>query len=134
MNKGKPRANDEDRVIGARIRQARIMAGLTQAQLAERIGVTYQQLHKRETGKNRVPVASLRLTAAACGIQLEDLLDIDDEPALVTGNRGRIMIRLHTATQELDDDLLLRIVQIVEGMVAGFSDDTEKAVGDGARL
>ena len=40
--------------VGARIRERRIMLGLTQLQLAEVIGVTYQQLHNYERGINRV--------------------------------------------------------------------------------
>ena len=35
-----------DRALALRIRQRRIMQGLTQQQMAERIGVTYQQAHK----------------------------------------------------------------------------------------
>src|SRR5207302_9567919 len=43
-----------DNHIGRRIRDRRIMLGLTQQQLAEVIGVTYQQAHKYERGINRV--------------------------------------------------------------------------------
>ena len=40
--------------IAARIKQARLEAGLTQAQAAERIGVTYQAISNYERGKNRM--------------------------------------------------------------------------------
>src|SRR5260221_2257574 len=42
-----------DRHVGARIRERRVMLGLTPQQLAELIGVTYQQAHKYERGINR---------------------------------------------------------------------------------
>src|SRR5215208_6446639 len=45
--------------VGARIRERRIMLGLTQQQLAELIGVTYQQAHKYERGINRVSAGRL---------------------------------------------------------------------------
>src|SRR5258706_15216779 len=45
--------------VGARIRERRIMLGLTQQQLAEMIGVTYQQAHKYERGINRVSAGRL---------------------------------------------------------------------------
>src|ERR1700681_2038705 len=45
--------------VGARIRERRIMLGLTQQQLAELIGVTYQQAHKYERGLNRVSAGRL---------------------------------------------------------------------------
>ena len=45
--------------VGGRIRERRIMLGLTQKQLAEMIGVTYQQAHKYERGINRVSAGRL---------------------------------------------------------------------------
>jgi transcriptional regulator with XRE-family HTH domain len=45
--------------VGARIRERRIMLGLTQQQLAKLIGVTYQQAHKYEFGINRVSAGRL---------------------------------------------------------------------------
>ena len=45
--------------VGSRIRERRILLGLTQQQLAEMIGVTYQQAHKYERGINRVSAGRL---------------------------------------------------------------------------
>src|SRR6202011_3479100 len=45
--------------VGGRIRERRMMLGLTQKQLAEMIGVTYQQAHKYERGMNRVSAGRL---------------------------------------------------------------------------
>jgi hypothetical protein len=42
------RPQDVDRFVGARIRQRRILLGPTQQQMAELIGVTYQQAQVRE--------------------------------------------------------------------------------------
>src|SRR5258708_34903553 len=53
------RVQDIDRHVGARIRESRIMLGLTQQQLADLIGVTYQQAHKYERGINRVSAGRL---------------------------------------------------------------------------
>jgi DNA-binding XRE family transcriptional regulator len=47
---GRAGAQDVDRHVGARMRERRIMLGLTQPQLADLIGVTYQQAHKYEKG------------------------------------------------------------------------------------
>ena len=55
----RPRAQDIDCHIGARLRQLRIMNGLTQQMLADLIGVTYQQAHKYETGVNRIAAGRL---------------------------------------------------------------------------
>jgi transcriptional regulator with XRE-family HTH domain len=45
--------------VAHRIRQGRIMLGLSQQQLAPMIGVTYQQIHKYERGLNRISAGRL---------------------------------------------------------------------------
>jgi DNA-binding XRE family transcriptional regulator len=63
---GRGRPENINRHVGARIRQRRIMLGLTQQQLAELVGVTYQQAHKYEHGINRVAAGRLyKMTAPA---------------------------------------------------------------------
>ena len=53
------RANAADRYVGNRIRERRVMLGLSQQQLAQMIGVTYQQAHKYERGLNRISAGRL---------------------------------------------------------------------------
>jgi transcriptional regulator with XRE-family HTH domain len=48
-----------DKKIGAQIRAARAEAGLSQQALAKLTGITFQQIQKYETGRNRVSVARL---------------------------------------------------------------------------
>lgn len=56
---GGSRATNTDRHVGTRIRERRIMLGLSQQQLADMIGVTYQQAHKYERGINRISAGRL---------------------------------------------------------------------------
>lgn len=56
-------ANDVDRLVGDRIRRRRILMGLTQDQLGEALGISYQQIQKYETGANRVSAGRLYLIA-----------------------------------------------------------------------
>ena len=67
---GRSRALDVDRYVSLRIRQRRIMLGLTQQQMAELIGVTYQQAHKYETGINRISAGRLYQIARALGVDI----------------------------------------------------------------
>jgi transcriptional regulator with XRE-family HTH domain len=60
--------DDTDRHVGARMRGRRRMLGLTQHQLAELIGVSYQQANKYETGLNRVSAGRLYQLARALGV------------------------------------------------------------------
>jgi transcriptional regulator with XRE-family HTH domain len=59
-----------DRYVGARIRERRILLGLTQQQMADLIGVTYQQAHKYEKGINRVAAGRLYSIGRALGVEV----------------------------------------------------------------
>lgn len=45
--------------VGKRIRHRRWMVGMTQQQLAELVGIKFQQIQKYETGMNRVSASRL---------------------------------------------------------------------------
>jgi len=62
------RAGDVDRHVGQRIRERRVMLGLSQQQMAEMIGVTYQQAHKYERGINRISAGRLFEIAQVLGV------------------------------------------------------------------
>lgn len=72
---GRGRALDVDHYVSLRIRQRRIMLGLTQQQMAELIGVTYQQAHKYETGINRISAGRLYQIAQALGVDIGYFFD-----------------------------------------------------------
>ncbi len=69
------RPQDVDRYVGARMRERRIMLGLTQQQMAELIGVTYQQAHKYEKGINRIAGGRLYQIAQALGVEVSYFYD-----------------------------------------------------------
>ena len=77
---GRSRAQDIDQYVGARMRERRIMLGLTQQQMAELIGVTYQQAHKYETGINRISAGRLYQISQALGVDISYFFeDVDPE-------------------------------------------------------
>lgn len=55
---------DTESKIGARVRASRLLAGLTQQEVAFRLGLTFQQLQKYENGTNRISVSRLQEIAA----------------------------------------------------------------------
>ncbi len=57
--------NDIDRHLGKRLRQRRRLLGQTQQQIAEAVGVRFQQIQKYECGANRISAARLWLLAKA---------------------------------------------------------------------
>lgn len=54
-----------DKRIGDNIRGARLAAGISQTALGERIGVTFQQVQKYESGANRIAASKLYAIAQA---------------------------------------------------------------------
>jgi transcriptional regulator with XRE-family HTH domain len=52
-------AHPVDVHVGKRIRHRRWLVGMTQQQLAEQVGIKFQQIQKYETGMNRVSASRL---------------------------------------------------------------------------
>jgi transcriptional regulator with XRE-family HTH domain len=69
------RAGAIDRHVGARIRERRLLLGMSQQQLAEAIGVTYQQAHKYERGLNRISAGRLYGIAQVLGVPVSWFFD-----------------------------------------------------------
>ena len=67
-NKVSHRVTDTDRFVGSRIRERRVMLVLSQQQMAEMIGVTYQQAHKYERGINRISTGRLFEISQVLGV------------------------------------------------------------------
>lgn len=97
LNKGRftNRTQQIDRHVGARIRERRTMLGLTQQQLADLIGVTYQQAHKYERGINRVSAGRLYEIAQVLGVSVTFFYEGLDGPmeAAIT-DRQRLCLEL----------------------------------------
>lgn len=45
--------------VGQRVRRRRWLVGMTQQQLAEKVGIKFQQIQKYETGTNRISSSRL---------------------------------------------------------------------------
>ena len=65
-----------EREIGERLRRRRVELGLTQEQLGQVIGVSYQQIQKFERGANRISAARLLLLAERLEIDVGHLYGI----------------------------------------------------------
>ena len=66
--------------VGKRIRQRRWINGTTQQQLAEAVGIKFQQIQKYETGMNRVSASRLWDIAVELGVEVSFFFEgIDKE-------------------------------------------------------
>ena len=89
------RAQDADRYVGARLRERRIMLGMTQHQLAELVGVTYQQEHKYEKGINRIAVGRLYEMARVLGVEVSHFYEgLQSDRSFAPTTQQRLLLEL----------------------------------------
>lgn len=78
-----------DAHVGKRVRHRRWMVGMTQQQLADRVGIKFQQIQKYETGMNRVSASRLWEIAAALDVPIAYFFDgLDSASALPAAAQG----------------------------------------------
>lgn len=65
---------DMRRIVGTNVRKARLAAGLTQEQLAERSGFSQQYLSGLEQGRRNPTIVSIYELAAALNVSHVDLV------------------------------------------------------------
>jgi transcriptional regulator with XRE-family HTH domain len=82
LNLKKPRQLTADKIetiinrqIGARIRHARTERGLSQQNLGDELGVTFQQVQKYENGSNSLSAAKLSQLADSFGVTVNYFFD-----------------------------------------------------------
>ena len=56
--------------VGKRVRHRRWMVGMTQQQLADKVGIKFQQIQKYETGMNRISASRLWDISDALGVSI----------------------------------------------------------------
>ncbi len=66
-----------DCAIGSRIRSIRLLRGMSQMALAERLGITFQQVQKYEKGTNRVAASTLIIISGALQVSPMELLGLE---------------------------------------------------------
>ncbi len=68
-------AHPVDKHVGKRLRQRRWLVGMTQQQLAEHVGIKFQQIQKYETGVNRVSASRLWDIARTLDVSINFFFD-----------------------------------------------------------
>jgi transcriptional regulator with XRE-family HTH domain len=77
-------AHPVDVHVGKRIRHRRWLIGMTQQQLAEAVGIKFQQIQKYETGANRVSASRLWGIAEALDVPVSFFFEgLEDEEKVI---------------------------------------------------
>jgi transcriptional regulator with XRE-family HTH domain len=80
--KGSRRANPIDVHVGTRVRLRRMLLGMSQEKLGERLGLTFQQVQKYEKGVNRIGASRLYELARVLGVSVSYFYD--EAPELIS--------------------------------------------------
>ena len=96
---------DIDRHVGARIRQQRMLVGMSQETLAELIGITFQQVQKYEKGVNRIGAGRLLEISRALGVPIAALFD---EQTSLEGETNEELLALQTLLSSREGIALAR--------------------------
>jgi transcriptional regulator with XRE-family HTH domain len=95
----KRRPNSADSRVGESIRAHRLAAGMSQGDLAKRLGVSFQQVQKYEKGTNRVGAGRLPQIADMFGVPIGALFKGTVDASRGKGTGGDVPVNLiHDAT------------------------------------
>ena len=94
VKKKKRRPNSADIQVGASIRTHRLIAGMSQKDVADRLGVSFQQVQKYEKGTNRVGAGRLPQIAGIFNIPISALFDAnaDTSPSKSTASTAPVRL------------------------------------------
>lgn len=114
--------------VGKRIRHRRWLVGMTQQQLAEHVGIKFQQIQKYETGANRVSASRLWDIADALdvpvsfffeGLENEQETPVEDAaaaamPADILGDKEALdLVRSYYAIPENQRRRLFELARVL---------------------
>jgi transcriptional regulator with XRE-family HTH domain len=123
--------NPVDVKIGHQIRSLRIRMNLTEEVLADRIGVTFRQMRRYESGTSRVSIGQLTEIAGALGVAVSTFF----EPAAKSENDNLTPLQIATKQglsllklfHSIDDaQLRYKVLKTVEMMASGRSTPAEE--------
>ncbi|WP_397417550.1 helix-turn-helix domain-containing protein [Phenylobacterium sp.] len=115
-----------DIALGAAVRIRRRTIGLSQEALAEKCGVSFQQIQKYENGANRISFSRLVQIARALRCRVTDLMDVfdgaDSETAedldLLTRMRVPGAVELLTGFEKLTPEVRGSLLNLVRTLSA----------------
>ncbi len=109
------------RLVGQKIRLRRVMQGYNRKDLAQKLGVSYQQIQKYEAGDNRIGASSLWQIARELGVTPGYFLQNIEEAERLNLPSTRLAALLAGELQRLTSRRLylcaLHLIRLIIGMV-----------------
>src|SRR6516165_6100688 len=120
---GRPRSTGmPDIELGKRIRLRRVEQKISQTELADKLGISFQKVQKYEKGMNRVGAARLQQIATALGVPVSFFYDGDSKAREVESLLfldSAFSLRLLRAYSKIKDQTVQRqLVSLMESIAA----------------
>lgn len=107
--------------VGARMREFRIRAGMSQQALGGTFGVSYQQIQKYETGVNRMGASRLIQVTQALGCSVQELFDGVDIGRPARSPLDADAAKVARDWARIDDAAVRRVMQnVIHSLAAGW--------------
>src|SRR5262249_22771470 len=97
--------------IGRNVAEVRNYRGLTQEQLADRIGVSADALASLERGARFPRFSTLLVLSRELGVPLRDLIEDPKNVANASNDRTRLVAQARTLVHDLSDEFLAIAVE-----------------------
>jgi transcriptional regulator with XRE-family HTH domain len=117
---GSRRSRQQERYesIGARLRFLRTAAGYSQSQIADHLGLSFQQVQKYESGANRIPAADMQDLAELFGCSFADLLGATEGDGIALKQLDRRFLDLAQEWAGLSEDVRSAMLKLARAMNA----------------
>jgi transcriptional regulator with XRE-family HTH domain len=113
-----------DEHVGKRLRQLRLLQGMSQSVVAEALGLTFQQVQKYERGTNRISASKLYDAAMLLGVSIasfyeglplskEKSADADIIAQVATDGDIARLVRLFQSTSPAARHQILALVEVL---------------------
>ena len=112
--------------VGGRLKQIRGLRGLSQTNLADSVGLTFQQIQKYENGANRISASRLWEFAERLNVPISFFYDgLDDSRDNIELEVDRMALELVRALQSIKDAEVRRRLYELAKMVSKQTDEPE---------
>ena len=98
--------------IGVRVKSARNLRGLTQAELADKINKSFETISNLERGKTAPNFTTLNEIASALDVELKFFFEFESNSS--SPHRSRLISELNAATLSVDDGKLALILALAK--------------------
>jgi len=112
-------SNPVDVAVGERIRQLRKERRITQTDLAEAIGLTFQQIQKYEKARNRISASKLAAIAGILEVDVADLFEVVPEGISPEQQRDDEIAQLVDYVGNMEMDVRLQFMGLIGAIADG---------------